>query len=223
MTAIRTLVIDDEPLIAEAHAAYVRRMPGFELAGVAHTGQDALRLLKTRPVDVVLLDFQLPDIHGLDLCRRIRSTGAAVDVIAVTSTRDLSAVRAAVSLGVVQYLLKPFTWRAMQDKLDRYARYRADVAGEAAEQSDIDRALGTLRGTTHETLPAGLTGRTRDAVIEVLRDGTPRSAGELADLIGASRVTARRYLEHLADTGVLDRRPRLGGVGRPEMEYTWRG
>ncbi|HET6166819.1 MAG TPA: FaeA/PapI family transcriptional regulator, partial [Marmoricola sp.] len=47
-------------------------------------------------------------------------------------------------------------------------------------------------------------------------------ATEVADAMGASRVTARRYLEHLADEGLVDRAPRYGGSGRPEFEYRWR-
>ena len=51
----------------------------------------------------------------------------------------------------------------------------------------------------------------------------PLSASEVAAVVGSSRVTARRYLEHLADTGNADRQPRYGGSGRPEVEYRWRG
>jgi response regulator of citrate/malate metabolism len=60
-------------------------------------------------------------------------------------------------------------------------------------------------------------------VTTVLRaaDG-PLSATEVAAELGASRVTARRYLEHLADSDQVDRQPRYGGSGRPEVEYRWR-
>lgn len=108
------LIVEDEPLIAEAHAEYVRRVPGFAVAGVVHGGGDALRFVRDHPVDLLLLDFNLPDMHGLEVCRRLRAGRAPCDVIAVTSNRDLAAVRSAVSLGVVQYLLKPFTFSAMR-------------------------------------------------------------------------------------------------------------
>jgi len=60
-------------------------------------------------------------------------------------------------------------------------------------------------------------------VSAALRDAErAMSASELAELIGASRVTARRYLEHLADSGLLERDTRFGRTGRPEVEYRWR-
>ena len=126
---ISVLVVEDDPVVAEAHRSYVQRTPGFAVAGVVHDGRAALRFLRERPVDVVLLDFNLPDLHGLQVCRAIRAAGSAVDVIAVTSARDLSTVRSAVSQGIVQYLLKPFTFRSLRDKLERYQDYRQQVQG----------------------------------------------------------------------------------------------
>ncbi len=139
---INTLIVEDDPILAEAHRAFTERVPGFAVAGVAHLGTDALRLVATRPVDVLLLDVNLPDISGIELCRTLRAHGNAVDVIAVTSARDLSTVRAAVSLGVVQYLLKPFAFASFQDKLQAYAEYRRRSAQAPRQlaQTDVDRA-----------------------------------------------------------------------------------
>ena len=66
---IRTLVVEDDALVAEVHASYVERVPGFAVAGVAHRATEALELLASRPVDLVLLDFHLPDVKGLDMLR----------------------------------------------------------------------------------------------------------------------------------------------------------
>jgi response regulator of citrate/malate metabolism len=221
MTDINVLVVEDEPLIAEAHAQYVQRVKGFTLVGVAHGGQEALRIVRTRPVDVLLLDFNLPDLHGLEVCRALRTARVDVDVIAVTSSRDLAAVRSAVSLGVVQYLLKPFTFRSLQDKLEQYRQYRARMAADQqlAGQSDVDRAFASLRGMSRGTLPPGLSDETLDSVLRAVQGTRAVSAAEVAQLCDISRVTARRYLEHLADSGVLHRRQRHGGSGRPEVEY----
>ncbi|GAA0713543.1 response regulator [Dactylosporangium roseum] len=224
MTEIRVLVVDDEPLIADAHRAYAERLAGFTVVGVVHTAREALAVLRSEPVDLVLLDLNLPDRHGLEVCRALRSAGSSTDVLAVTSARDIAMIRAAVALGVTHYLLKPFTFAAFHDKLERYARYRSQVlgSGEVAAQHEVDRVFATLRGTPAASLPKGLDTATLDVVLAALRGAGPGgglSAAETAELAGTSRVTARRYLEHLADTGRVVRVPRYGGPGRPEVEY----
>jgi len=221
---IRVLVVEDEPVAAEAHRAYVQRTPGFSVAAVAGTGAQALDALSRLPVDLVLLDMNLPDLSGIELCRRIRGAGAEVDVLAVTSARELSTVRAAATHGVVGYLLKPFTYPALRDRLTAYAEYRGRLRadGDAAGQDDVDRVLEAVRPARSVALPKGMGRETLDAVIAALRAADELSAAETAELIGASRITARRYLEYLADTGLVDRAPRYGGAGRPEVGYRWR-
>ena len=222
---IAVLVVEDEPVAAAAHQAYVKRVPGFTVAGVAHTGRAGLRLLETIPVDLVLLDFRLPDMHGLDVCRAMRAAGVGTDVIAVTSVRDLSAVHSAVSLGIVQYVIKPFTFGSLRDKLERYAEYHAAVGQPrvAAAQSEVDEVFATLHGVDAAALPPGLSGETLRAVTEVLQGApTGLSASEVAGMCGMSRVTARRYLEHLAESAAVRRTARYGGTGRPQIQYAWR-
>ncbi|GAA2209196.1 response regulator [Nonomuraea monospora] len=214
---ISVLVVEDEEITAEANRIYVGRVPGFEVAGVARSGAEALRFLRGRPVDLILLDLYLPDMHGLDVCRAVRAGGLMCDVIAVTSARDLAMVRSAVSLGVSQYLLKPFTFATLAEKLSRYARFKEE-AGLAVGQGDVDRVLATLRGPSE--LPKGMARDTLDAVAAQLR-AHPEGMGAqaVADAIGVSRVTARRYLEYLVERGVAARIPQYGGVGRPELLY----
>ncbi|MCT2586992.1 response regulator [Actinophytocola gossypii] len=220
---INVLVVEDDPVAADAHRLYVSRVPGFAVVGVVHSAGEAQRALAAGgEVDLLLLDQYLPDGTGLDLCRTLRAGGLLVDVIMVTSARDLAVVRAAVSIGVVQYLLKPFTFATLREKLERYARFRRSVdRSEAADQTDVDHLFATLRGTD-TALPKGMSGPTLDAVAAVLRDAEDGlSAGAAGDVLGMSRVTARRYLEYLADNGLAVRQPRYGQVGRPELRYQW--
>lgn len=224
MTTIRTLVVEDDVVIADAHREFVERVPGFTVVGVAHSGGEALRIVSGTPVDLVLLDFFLPDMGGLDVCRAIRASGHSADVIAVTSARDLATVRSAVSQGVVQYLLKPFAFATLRDKLDRYADYHRQMAssGEAGDQVEVDRALAVLRGSSGPSLPKGMSPTTLTAVVEELRAASaPLSASEVGEAVGVARVTSRRYLEHLVEQGLAERSARYGHAGRPEHLYAW--
>jgi len=223
---VRVLVVDDEPLVARAHAAYTRRLSGFEVVGVAHTVAEATRFLAEHgPVDLILLDLNLPDGHGLALLQRLRSAGHLCDVIVVTAARDLAVVRRAAAHGVVLYLLKPFTFATFRAKLMQYADYRRRLGDAPAEvmQDEVDQLLGSSRpGVARSVLPKGLSQERLKTFTERLREAPEgRSASELGELVGTSRVTARRYLEHLADIGRAERSLRYGGNGRPEVEYLW--
>lgn len=222
---IRVLVVDDDALALELHAAYVERLPGFEVVGQAAGARAALTAIAdpARPIDLVLLDMTMPDGGGLDVARRVRAMGAGVDIIAVTAVRDAATVRAAVSTGVVQYLIKPFTFAAFRERLEAYRAYveGLDRAAGDATQSEVDALLGSLR-TMAPTLPKGLSDETLQAVAERVRTASGAvSSTEVGEREGMSRVTARRYLEHLADVGRVRREPRYGGPGRPEITYAW--
>ncbi|MGM9473271.1 response regulator [Pseudarthrobacter sp. YS3] len=236
MSDIRVLVVEDEPVASAAHAAYVDRLPGFKLAGTAPDGQSALRLLSEflasgDPVELVLLDMNLPDLHGLDIARRMRAAGILADIIAITAVRELAIVRSAVAIGVVQYLIKPFTFATFADKLGSYRLFRQQLASpepgsgkKGASQSEVDQALASLRAPSELPLPKGLSVSTLGSVQDFLkRQADAVSATEVMTALGMSRVTARRYLEYLADAGTVSRTPRYGTPGRPENEYRWSG
>ncbi|MGX5681167.1 response regulator [Schumannella luteola] len=227
---IRTLIVDDEPLVGRAHAAYLARVPGFELVGIAQNATQALSAIASLrgtdgPVELVLLDLTLPDTHGLELLRQVRAARVPVDVIAITAVRDHDSVRDALSLGAIQYLIKPFAFAAFREKLEHYSRYRSEreARSGAATQTDVDELIGALRFGGSSTLPKGLSAETLSRVSEHVRRSPAQSASEVADALALSRVTARRYLEHLADVGLVVRTSRYGTPGRPELSYSWSG
>jgi response regulator of citrate/malate metabolism len=142
--------------------------------------------------------------------------------------RELNIVRSAVSIGVVQYLIKPFTFATFADKLTSYRQFREQLAASlggtksGASQSDVDQAFASLRAPSELPLPKGLSTSTLEAVQEFMKQQADAvSATEVMDALGMSRVTARRYLEYLADAGTVSRTARYGAPGRPENEYRW--
>ena len=221
---IRVLVVEDDPVAAAANAGYVARVAGFTVAASAATGAEALRKLDTVPVDLVLLDVHLPDTSGLEVLRRMRAAGRRTDVIMVTRARDIDVVRAAIAFGATQYLVKPFTFSAVRAKLEGYREYRERLgSGAVVAQDDVDNLFGALRTPVDDAaLPKGVSRESLDAVARVLEAaGTAgRTAAEVAGTLGVSRVTARRYLEHLVVTGLAERTARYG-TGRPQAEYRW--
>lgn len=218
---IRTLVVDDDFRVADLHRLYTERVGGFEVVATAHTGGAALDLIASLPIDLVLLDIYLPDMSGLDVLGTIRQGDRPVDVIAITAAQDVATIRAAMQGGSVHYLIKPFAFPVFREKLQSYAEVHARL-GQVAQvsQVDVDRLYGLLRAGLDEDLPKGLSVATRDLVVGTLRASpAPLSAAEVARASGLSRVTARRYLEHLAGSGSVEIRLQYGAPGRPEHRY----
>lgn len=228
---INVLIVEDEVLIAEAHKTYLGRIAGFSVAAVTHTARDAMRAASEAaasdaPIDLVLLDIGLPDASGITLASALSGLQPTPDIIAITSERDLEMVRAAVGHGALAYLLKPFTFAAFRDRLQRYQRYRQALpAGtDAASQDEVDRALAELRvGAGRTVAPKGVAPGTNDEIARAVRDAAEGiTADAVAKQVGVSRVTAWRYLERLAEEGTVSRNTDYGKAGRPKTRYQWR-
>ena len=171
--------------------------------------------------DLMLLDVYLPDMTGIEVLRRVRQDHPGVDVIVVTAARELDTVREALRGGAVSYLVKPFEYEALGERLEHYRRtHSALSASDTAEQKQMTSFSGSpaIPAARPAALPKGLSRETALAVLAILSREEPMSATECAQRIGLSRVSARRYLEHLEQTGVAAVTLRYG-VGRPERLY----
>jgi len=218
---IEVLVVDDDFMVARIHTGFVERTPGFTVTGVAHTGAQALAEAERLQPDLVLLDVYLPDVSGLDLLGALREAAPEVDVLVISAAREADTVRRALRGGIVHYLMKPFSYDDLRIRLEHYQQAYAAMAGEQTDQADVDRVFGV--SGTDKRLPKGFSAETLRLVEDTLRqEAGDVSAAEAATLLGISRVSARRYLEHLADTGKVEVALRYGEVGRPERRYAWR-
>lgn len=219
---IRTLVVDDDYRVADLHCAYVERVAGFEVAGRVHTGAAALEAVDQLRPDLVLLDIYLPDMSGLEVLQKLREEDhPPVDVISITAAREVESLRAAMRGGVVHYLIKPFLFATFEEKLLSYAAAHARMTRIGkAEQGDVDKIFGALRTASNEPLPKGLSDATLELVVQALsRSQSGLAAAAVADAAGVSRVTARRYLDHLCQLGKAELTMRYGSPGRPEHRY----
>ncbi|KRF23467.1 response regulator [Phycicoccus sp. Soil803] len=224
---ISVLVVDDDFMVARLHSSVVAREEGFEVAGIASTGKDALRAVEATRPDLVLLDIYLPDMTGLEVLRRLREGGSEdLDVIVISAARDLDTLRTALRGGVFHYLVKPFEIESLQQRLREYAVHRAELDDlTEVGQDDVDRVFragAVVRSGVG--LPKGISPETTDLVLQALEaaDEDGLSATECAESTGLSRSSTRRYLEHLVSVGKAEMRPRYGAAGRPERRYRLR-
>jgi len=216
---ITVLIVEDDFRVAGLHREFVERCDGFTVAGVALTAGQAVDMNRDMAPDLILLDLYLPDQHGLEIVESLRSDSRA-DVIVITAARDVPNIRAAMQHGALFYIVKPFRFAAFRERLDAYARLRSTLNHSAElSQADIDDAFATLRMTT-EDLPKGLSAQTLDAIEQTLHQADQTlSAEAVAHLTGVSRVTARRYLIFLVESGRAQVRSEYGTPGRPTHLY----
>lgn len=221
---IDVLVVDDDTRVARVNAGYVAKVPGFRVAGEAHSAAEALRVTETLPyLDLVLMDHHLPDETGLAVVQEMRRRGHRTDIIMVTAARDVSTVRAAMRQGALHYLVKPFAFAGLRAKLEAYADLRRTLdGGGEAEQAQVDRIFGALSTRAEPDLPTGHSPTTAELVRRTLVHAEgPLSAPEIAEKTGLSRQTAQRYLKLLERTGRAHLTLRYGNAGRPEHRYVW--
>jgi len=221
---IRTLVVDDDFRVARIHAAFVERTDGFEVAGVAHGAEQAMAVMDEVRPDLVLMDVFLPDGDGIGVVRGFAERQEHPDFIIITAARDVSTVRAAMQVGAVHYLVKPFGYQALRDRLVSYRDLRTKMAalGQEADQSEVDALFGLLRGPASlpSEPPKGHSAPTLELVRNAVRAARGDvSAAEVAEQVGVSRPTAQRYLSYLAQHGVVRLQLKYGTTGRPEHRY----
>jgi DNA-binding response OmpR family regulator len=102
------LVVEDDPELNQLIGDYVA-LAGFDLISVAN-GSDALRQAHQRPIAAVVLDLMLPDINGLDVCRRLKADPdtKCVPVIMLTAMDSPDTRQEGLGCGAADYLTKPF-------------------------------------------------------------------------------------------------------------------
>ncbi|MEZ9651842.1 response regulator [Vibrio lentus] len=228
MNAItRVMVIEDDIAIAELHHRYLEQMGGFDVVGVATTQSEALMQLDILKPDLVLLDVYLPDGCGLDILNHVRGSNQGCDVILITAARDVDTLQQAMRGGVVDYLLKPVMFPRLEAALKKYQSQQQEFESVSdLNQGLVDKMLQANANAKAysrkvSTLPKGIDGVTLDKIRAIFQqaDIADITADEAGERIGASRTTARRYLEFLITTGELVADLNYGTVGRPERCY----
>lgn len=222
---IRVLVVDDDYHVAHAHRLSVERVPGFDVVGEAHSGGEALELMDSTRPDLLLLDMYLPDFNGIELVRRVASTGeAGADFLLVTAARDIESVRTAMQLGAFYYLVKPFTFGALREQLEAYRSWVERLSSEDEADQHVVDTLYSLRGKQVRHLTAGQSLQpTMARVLEIVGSATePIGASEVASILGASRPTAQRHLSKLLRKDLVRLDLAYGATGRPEHRYRLR-
>jgi two-component system, NarL family, response regulator len=105
-SCVRVLIVDDHPVVRAGLASLLRRQPGVKLSGAAHSGEEALEVLKRMSVDVILLDLRMPAINGIDLLNLLNAEPSPPRAIILSSYELEEEIYKAIKAGARGYLSK---------------------------------------------------------------------------------------------------------------------
>ena len=140
---MKILLVDDSRTIRNIQKCTLRSL-GYEDVLEAADGVEALRILAENPPDLMLVDWNMPNMDGLTLIRRIRETDRALPIIMCTTEAEKARVLEAVKAGVNNYVLKPFTAQTLGDKISAtMARSKVPPSVGSVAISDAGRPKPT--------------------------------------------------------------------------------
>ncbi|MDF2839927.1 MAG: hypothetical protein K0Q99_698 [Clostridia bacterium] len=219
---IRVLVVDDDPMVAELNKRYVESVSGFKVIDVLHNGEDALRILKSTKVDLLILDVYMPKLDGISLLEEMRKNLIVADVILVTAAKEVNEIDKALKFGAVDYLIKPFDGERIKKALNNYLkRYKLIHCKNIFRQEDIDSITNMSKAIEDCETEKGLHKDTLRRVREFMIKNSEGflTSEEVSEKMGLSKVTIRRYLEFLAANDEVITEIEYGSIGRPSYLY----
>ncbi|ECF7530468.1 response regulator [Salmonella enterica] len=224
MDSITTLIVEDEPMLAEILVDTIKLFPQFSIVGIADKLESAKKQIRLYQPQLILLDNFLPDGKGIDLIRHTISTNCTGRIIFITADNHMDTISDALRMGVFDYLIKPVHYQRLQHTLERFTRYRSSLrSSEQANQTHVD-ALFNIQAKEQTAEPnselRGIDENTFNRVRQIFADPQAvHTADTLAQILGSSKTTARRYLEQGVKNNFLEAEISYGKVGRPERLY----
>lgn len=214
------LIVEDDPMVAMINEQYIARNSNFHVIDICGDGQKAIDLLERTKVDLVVMDVYMPVVNGLEAMRALRNKQIDADFIMVTAANDRETLEEALRLGVIDYLVKPFTFDRFQKALDKFLLQRqAFHEVDSLNQKTIDSIITTQRHSAAP--PKGVQIKTLNLLYETLKNtqGAWLTGEEIAQISGLTSVTVRRYMNYLAETGKINCEINYETGGRPCMKY----
>ena len=218
----KVLIVEDDPMVAMINEQYIKRNKNFELVGKCSNGSSALDFLDNNDVDLLILDVYMPKMDGFETLRRVRNKKITVDAIMVTAANDRASLEEALHLGIVDYLVKPFTFDRFQMALEKYISQNNALRDfETLNQKNIDHIIDNTRKKSDDLYPKGIQEKTVDLIMEYLKANKDEwfTGDDIAEKVGLTGVTVRRYMNYLAESGRVTGEMNYETGGRPCMKY----
>lgn len=224
---IKAVIVEDDMMVASINQTFASKTPELSIAASFRNGQEALAFLKDHPVDLLLLDVYIPGLSGLELLTELRRQGNSAEAILITAANDGDDIERALHLGIVDYLVKPFTYERFHEAMQKFLLRHSLKDKNYCTQSDIDRLMYMKQNTPaqiYSEMEKGIQQQTLERILSCMKseehNARYMSCEELAGETKLSKVTVRRYMNYLIEQKKAVSRVNYSTGGRPSIEYT---
>lgn len=222
----KVYIIEDDPMVSSINERFINKLDNFKVIGKSLTGIDVLTKITSLNPDLILLDVFMPGLNGIELLEEIRRASIKVEIIMITAAQDVATITDALQLGVIDYLIKPYDFTRLKKALDSFAtKVELIKDSKTLTQQDLDKIKNMNHSENNNItqsidLPKGLDEITLSKILNIIITSEyPLSSSEVGDKLSVSRITARKYLEYLADKNSIQIHLKYGNTGRPTRLY----
>lgn len=219
----KVIIVEDDPMVASINRQYLKTDARFQITGEFRNGREALESLKSNPADLAVIDYYMPVMDGRQFILSCHRQQLRLDFIMITAANSVKEIEGILQFGVIDYLVKPFTFERFQNAIRKYADYKEMLKADGPlDQKAIDRILSPQPAAAPSLLlEKGLQPQTLQIIRECLEENTGQylNSNEIAAKAHLSRITIRRYLNYLLEHDEIASQVDYGTGGRPSMKY----
>lgn len=231
----RTIIVEDDLMVCAILEKQLGRFSQLELCGNFRRCADALEYLAAEPegADLVVLDYYMPGMNGIEFLSELRKTNINVQVIMITSSDDYSVIRSAMCYGICDYVLKPFNSSRLEKAVGRFETImRLIKSTHVWTQDKVDTLLSPHKHYNVEPVSEGgvpSPGKINKTTLENVRSFMRYNAGkkmplvEISEGLELSTVTSRRYLKYMNSLGEINITLDCKTGGRPSEIFEYMG
>ena len=219
---MKLVIVEDDLMVAAINREFALKTPGLNVVATFYSGREALDFLSQNQTDLILLDIYMSGYTGLELLKELRSQGNKTDVIIISAANDAEHIEEAFHLGIVDYLIKPFTYSRFRDAVQKFLLRRSLQLKGTYTQADIDKILDSS-SDCGGILRKGLQQQTLDRILNCLfskkNHGQFLTSEKISEETNFSKMTIRRYMNYLIEQKKAVSRINYSTGGRPSIEY----
>lgn len=228
---IKTLIVEDDPMVAKINRLYLQQIPGIQITGICTDGNSALESVRKEEPDLIVLDQYMPGLTGLELLQILRQEHFGCDVIMITAANSRDQIMKAINLGVIDYLVKPFEFERFRQAVEKHIRKQQLLENKSElSQEEVDRLVqgNPLRPSSMNKtagIPTNMEKGIQAETLHILLDQLAKrpeelfNCDQLSQLCSLSKVTVRRYMNYLIEIDKVESVVDYRTGGRPRLLY----